>query len=98
MLPFNPLEAAGIPWELVVDSISPAAVEASVAADLAVSVQMAGAVPAHSEAIRHGGALPELPEHFVNMYVSEGARAPVARRLSELLRQAYGVVDCLAAE
>ena len=92
------LEAAGIPWELVVDSISPAAVEASVAADLAVSVQMAGAVPAHSEAIRHGGALPELPEHFVNMYVSEGARAPVARRLAELLRQAYGVVDCLAAE
>lgn len=92
------LEAAGIPWELVVDSISPAAVEASVAADLAVSVQMASAVPAHSEAVRHGGVLPELPEHFVNMYVGEGARAPVARRLGELLRQAYGVVDCLAAE
>lgn len=92
------LEAAGIPWELVVDSISPAAVEASVSADLAVSVQMASAVPAHSEAVRHGGALPELPEHFVNMYVGNGARAPVARRLAELLRQAYGVADCLAAE
>ena len=92
------LGAAGIPWELVVDSISPAAVEASVSADLAVSVQMASAVPAHSEAIRHGGALPELPAHFVNMYVGNGTRAPVARRLAALLRQAYGVVDCLAAE
>jgi DNA-binding transcriptional LysR family regulator len=92
------LGEAGIPWELVVDSISPAAVEASVAADLAVSVQMASAVPAHSEAIRHAGALPELPEHFVNMYVGHGAREPIARRLAELLRQAYGVADCLAAE
>lgn len=92
------LEAAGIPWELVVDSISPAAVEASVAADLAVSVQMASAVPAHSEAIRHNGALPDLPGHCVNMYVGNGARAPIARRLAELIRQAYGVADCLAAE
>ena len=92
------LEAAGIPWELVVDSISPAAVEASVSADLAVSVQMASAVPAHSEAVRHGGALPDLPQHSVNMYVGAGARAPVARRLAALIRTAYGVADCLAAE
>jgi DNA-binding transcriptional LysR family regulator len=92
------LEAAGIPWELVVDSISPAAVEASVSADLAVSVQMASAVPAHSEVIRHGGALPELPQHSVNMYVGTGARASIAHRLAELIRQAYGVADCLAAE
>jgi hypothetical protein len=82
----------------VVDSISPAAVEASVSADLAVSVQMASAVPAHSEAIRHGGALPELPAHCINMYVGQGARASIAQRLAALLRQAYGVADCLAAE
>ena len=92
------LEAAGIPWELAVDSISPAAVEASVAADLAVSVQMASAVPAASEPVRHGGALPELPEHRINMYVSAGPRARGGRRLAALLRQAYGVADCLAAE
>ncbi len=92
------LEAAGIPWELVVDSISPAAVEASVSADLAVSVQMASAVPAHSEAIRHGGALPDLPEHCINLYVATGARQAIALRLAALLRQAYGVADCLAAE
>ena len=37
------LDAAGIPWEYTVESISPAAVDASVAADLAVSVQMESA-------------------------------------------------------
>jgi DNA-binding transcriptional LysR family regulator len=92
------LEAAGIPWELAVDSISTQAIEASVSADLAVSVQMASAVPAHCEAIRHGGALPELPVHSVNMYVGTGARAEIARRLAALIRQAYGVAECLAAE
>jgi DNA-binding transcriptional LysR family regulator len=92
------LEAAGIPWELAVDSISTQAVEASVSADLAVSVQMASAVPAHCEAIRHGGALPELPVHSVNMYVGTGARSEIARRLAALIRRAYGVAECLAAE
>jgi DNA-binding transcriptional LysR family regulator len=92
------LEAAGIPWELAVDSISPQAVEASVSADLAVSVQMASGVPAHSEVIRHGGALPELPAHCINMYVTSGARAGIAERLAVLIRQAYGVAESLAAE
>jgi DNA-binding transcriptional LysR family regulator len=92
------LEAAGIPWELAVDWISTSAVEASVSADLAVSVQMASGVPAHSEAIRHGGALPDLPPHSINMYVGTGARAALAGRLAMLLRQAYGVAECLAAE
>jgi DNA-binding transcriptional LysR family regulator len=92
------LEAAGIPWELAVDSISTSAVEASVSADLAVSVQMASGVPPHSEVVRHGGALPELPPHSINMYVGGGARAGIAGRLAVLLRQAYGVADCLAAE
>jgi DNA-binding transcriptional LysR family regulator len=92
------LEAAGIPWELAVDSVSTQAVEASVSADLAVSVQMSGAVPAHSEIVRHGGALPELPLHYVNMYVGTGARSAVAQRLATLIRQAYGVAESLAAE
>lgn len=92
------LERAGIPWELAVDSISPAAVDASVAADLAVSVHMQGGVPGACEIIRHGGALPELPEHRVNMYVAGGSRAPVARGLAAVIRRAYGVADSLAAE
>ncbi len=92
------LEAAGIAWEFAVESISTAAIEASVAADLAVSVQMQSGVPARCEAVRHGGALPQLPDHRVNMYVAPGPRAVLAERLAALLRQAYGVADCLAAE
>jgi DNA-binding transcriptional LysR family regulator len=92
------LEKAGIAWELAVDSISTAAVDASVAADLAVSVQMESGVPQQCETIRHGGALPPLPEHRVNMYVAPGPRAALAERLALVVRQAYGVADCLAAE
>jgi len=92
------LEAAGIPWELAVDSISTAAVDASVAADLAVSVQMESGVPPRCEPIRHGGALPALPHHFINMYLGQGPRRALAERLAVLLRQAYGVAECLAAE
>lgn len=92
------LERAGIPWELAVDSISPAAVDASVAADLAVSVQLESGVPARCEVVRHGGALPDLPDHYVNMYVAPGPRAALAERLAEIIRQAFGVAECLAAE
>jgi DNA-binding transcriptional LysR family regulator len=92
------LEAEGIAWELAVDSISTAAVDASVAADLAVSVQMASGVPARTEPIRHNGALPELPAHLINMYVTTGPRAALADGLAGLLREAYGVAECLAAE
>ena len=92
------LERDGIPWELAVDSISTEAINASVAADLAVSVQMQSGVPPRTEPVRHGGALPELPEHRINMYVTAGPRAALAERLAGLLRQAYGVAECLAAE
>ena len=92
------LERAGIPWELAVDSISPEAVDASVAADLAVSVQMQSGVPA---AFRAGAArrrAARTARHRINMYVTGGPRAALAERLAALLRQAYGVAECLAAE
>lgn len=92
------LDAAGLPWELAVDAQSFSAVDASVSADLAICVQLASAVPAHCEAVRHGGALPDLPDYLVNMYVTDGPAAPLAARLAEFVRQGYGVCDRLAAE
>ncbi len=92
------LDAAGIPWEYTVESISPAAVDASVAADLAISVQMESGVPSRCEPVRHGGALPALPEHRINMYVTHGPRAALADRLAGLVRQSFGVAESLAAE
>lgn len=84
------LEAAGLPWDLAVDAQSFSAVDASVSADLAVCVQLASAVPAHCEPVRHGGALPDLPGYLVNMYVTDGPRAALAERLAEMIRESYG--------
>ncbi len=92
------LERAGLPWDLAVDAQSFSAVDASVSADLAVCVQLASAVPQHCEAIRHGGALPELPEYCVGMYATDGPRAHLAARLADCVREAYGVAERIAAE
>ncbi|MBA3324324.1 MAG: LysR family transcriptional regulator [Rhodobacteraceae bacterium] len=92
------LDRAGVPWELAVDSTSPSAIDAIVSADLAVHVQLQGAVPAHCEPVRHGGSLPALPDYLINMYVTDGPQAALARRLAEFVRQAYGVCDRMAAE
>ena len=55
-------------------------------------------VPPRCEPVRHGGALPALPHHRVNLYVAPGPRASLAEGLAALLRQSYGVADSLAAE
>jgi DNA-binding transcriptional LysR family regulator len=92
------LEVAGLEWELAVDSVLTSAIDAMVAADLAVNVQLEGAVSRHCEAIRHGGALPPLPEYLINMYVTTGPRAALAARLAAFVRQAYGIGERIAAE
>lgn len=92
------LEAAGLAWELAVDAQSFSAVDASVSADLAICVQLASAVPQQCEAIRHAGALPDLPDYVINMYVTDGPKAALAGRLAEFVRLAYGICDRMAAE
>lgn len=84
------LERAGLPWALTVDAQSFSAVDASVSADLAVCVQLESAVPRLCEVIRHNGALPDLPDYLVNMYVTDGPRAALAERLAEMIRESYG--------
>ncbi|MER2510567.1 LysR family transcriptional regulator [Amaricoccus sp.] len=92
------LEKAGLPWAMSVDSMSCSAVEVSVIADLAIFVQLEGSIPARCEEIRHGGALPPLPDYLINMYVGEGPRAALAHRLAPLMRQAYACALRVAAE
>jgi DNA-binding transcriptional LysR family regulator len=92
------LERAGVPWELAVDSVSCSAVEVSVSADLAIFVQLASSIPARCEVIRHGGALPELPDYSINMYVTDGPRAALANGLARAVRQAYCRMERVAAE
>ncbi len=92
------LENAGLPWEVAVDSVSCSTVEVSVIADLAVFVQLIGSIPSRCEQIRHGGALPDLPDYTINMYVNEGPRAALAQSLASIVRQSYGIADRIAAE
>ncbi|MGM0586585.1 MAG: LysR substrate-binding domain-containing protein, partial [Pseudomonadota bacterium] len=94
------LDEAGIPWEMAVDSETTRTIEASVSADLAVHAAIETAVAPRLEAIRHGGALPELPLKRINLYTAEGGDHPLTARLADYVREAYGVREAasVAAE
>ena len=85
------LSDAGIDWDVVVTSDSTRTIEASVSADLAIHAGLAGTTSPHMEEISHNGALPELPDFNINMYLAQGARREMAERLAEYVRLAYGV-------
>ncbi len=83
------LDAAGIPWEMAVDSESDRAVEATVSADLAVGVLLEGTQPAHQQVIEHGGSLPVLPVQHINLYGGDRTRAQYVDHLASLIRQGF---------
>ncbi|MGG7645517.1 LysR family transcriptional regulator [Rhodovulum sp. YNF3179] len=83
------LDAAGIPWEMAVESDRSRSVEASVTADLAVHAGVAGTTPPYIEVIEHGGALPDLGQTRINLY-GGGLRGEGLRQaLAGMVRQAY---------
>jgi DNA-binding transcriptional LysR family regulator len=84
------LDAAGISWEMAVDSEQTSTIEATVAADLAVHVSLQGALSPRLEVIQHAGALPVVGGKDINLYATEATRAnQAASELLRLLRQAY---------
>ena len=83
------LNAAGFDWTVTVDSASNPVMDANLAADRVVRLQMQGSVNLQVEEIRHGGALPRLPDFYVNMYLTQGPRRRLAEPLAEALRGAY---------
>ncbi|MEM6579432.1 MAG: LysR family transcriptional regulator, partial [Pseudomonadota bacterium] len=82
------LDAAGIPWELAIESDEDRSVEALISADLAVGAMLESTVPPHQEVISTGSALPDLGTHKVNLYGAKG-RDEVASHLAQLLRTGY---------
>ncbi|MCB1405892.1 MAG: LysR family transcriptional regulator [Rhodobacteraceae bacterium] len=97
------LDRANIPWEAAVESESDRTLEATVSCDMAVHALLAGTEPPHAERINHGGALPELTSHLVNLYVSPSSTTPGVAALADLLRRAWDGRDAdmrgaLAAE
>jgi DNA-binding transcriptional LysR family regulator len=85
------LDAQGIAWTLAVESDSTRAVEACVQADLAVHTMLAGMEPPGIERIAHGGTLPVLAVHHINMYVAPAASRRPHLALAHLIRDGYRV-------
>jgi DNA-binding transcriptional LysR family regulator len=83
------LDAAGIAWEMAVESDSTRSIEASVSADLAVHAMIETTVPPHLERIRHGGALPDLASTRINLYAASTPGNAVVEALADMVRQAY---------
>ncbi|MEP0155960.1 LysR family transcriptional regulator [Pseudophaeobacter sp.] len=86
------LDEAGVEWDMAVDSESDRTVEATISADLAVGVLLEGTIPAHQEAIDHGGLLPELPIQHINLYGAASVRASYVGDLARVIRQGYAAL------
>lgn len=83
------LDAAGIPWEMSVESNSARTIDASVSADLAVHVMIEGSEPEYAERIAHGGSLPDLETTKINMYARNPEKSAVMTDLTGLIEQAW---------
>jgi DNA-binding transcriptional LysR family regulator len=87
------LDAAGISWDVIVETESDRTIEATVSADLAVHTMIEGTEPPHLERIDHGGALPDLPEQLINLYCINERQDIVKESLVSLLRRGFGGTD-----
>ena len=85
------LEAAGIPWEMATGGESEQAVEATVAADLAVSVRMLGSIPDGMAPIAGDIQLPPVGEMKLALYRANRRADEAVDLLVNELRCAYGV-------
>ncbi|MCM2562706.1 LysR family transcriptional regulator [Lutimaribacter sp. EGI FJ00015] len=83
------LDAAGIDWEMTVDSNDDRSVEALISADLAIGALLEGSIPPHQEAVPHGGSLPDLGVQQINMYAPGVDRGGIIDELRQSLRKAF---------
>lgn len=83
------LDKAGIPWEMAVDGESEQAIEATVAADLAVSARLTNAMPVGIAAIDARGMLPDLGSQVICLYAAPTLVGEAADLLKQELRNAY---------
>jgi DNA-binding transcriptional LysR family regulator len=84
------LDAAGIGWDMATGGESEQAVEATVAADLAITARMAGSIPEGTDVIQGDNQLPALGEMKLALYRSTRPADEATERLLSELRCAYG--------
>lgn len=81
------LDAAGIAWDMAVESQDDRAVEAVVSADLAVAAMLEDSIPPHQEALAPCSGLPDLGQSEINMYGSP--RDEAQADLADMLRRGF---------
>ncbi|RVT86592.1 LysR family transcriptional regulator [Rhodobacteraceae bacterium CCMM004] len=86
------LDRAGVPWVMAVESDTDRAIEATVAADLAIHACIEGTEPPYTEPLPTGCGLPDLSMQKINLYRAEPAKGAVHSAMAELLRQHYGAL------
>ncbi|WP_179380139.1 LysR family transcriptional regulator [Jannaschia marina] len=86
------LDAADIPWAMAMTADSSRAVDASVSADLACHVVLDGFDTPEMAPIPHGGALPEIGDQAIGLYVAPAAPDPARDCLLEIIRDTYRAV------
>lgn len=82
------LERAGIEWFAVSDGGGGETESVMTRADLGVSIHPHGFAVVGIEPVDHGGALPPLPPTWINMYLTDGPAAGIARDFGCYLRRA----------
>ena len=82
------LDAAGVDWDMVVESANDTAVEAVVSADLAIHAAIKGFSHPGAGPIEHGGALPDPGRTRIVLYLPPLSDT-VPTALSDMLRDAY---------
>jgi DNA-binding transcriptional LysR family regulator len=83
------LNRAGIPWEMAIESEQSRPIEAAVSADLAVHVMLDGTFMHDCEPIQHNGALPDLAEININLYVANHSKGQMVDDLAIFVRQSF---------
>jgi DNA-binding transcriptional LysR family regulator len=84
------LDAVGVPWEMATGGESEQAVEATVAADLAISARLSGSIPEGTAVIAADNQLPTLGTMRLGLYRAGRRDDEAVDTLMSELRCAYG--------
>ncbi len=91
------LDAAGLGWDMVVDTEADASVTAMVGADLAVFALLRGQEIAGLAPLPRGHKLPDLPLQKVNLYQASGGMTDVLAHFRGLIEAGFGAIRAQAA-
>jgi hypothetical protein len=88
-LAIKALDAAGIDWEMTVESNDDRSVEALISADLSIGALLEDSIPPYQEPVPQGTGLPDLGEQQINLYAPGIDGGGMVDELRQVLRKAF---------